>query len=80
MKAHITDQDRVQSNFESYARTFDEIYGSSEKKSIITHSLDKWLRKSMFLRFRETLKNINHPGIHSVLDVGCGSGRYCAEF
>ena len=34
----------------------------------------------MFLRFRETLKNINHPDIHSILDVGCGSGRYCAEF
>ena len=80
MKAHITDHERVQSNFESYARSFDEIYGSPEKKSIITHSLDKWLRKSMFLRFRETLKNINHPDIHSVLDVGCGSGRYCAEF
>ena len=73
-KAHISDQERVQSNFESYARSFDEIYGSPEKKSVIAHSLDKWLRKSMFLRFRETLKNINHPDIHSVLDVGCGSG------
>ena len=51
-------QERVQSNFESYARSFDEIYGSPEKKSVIGHSLDKLLRKSMFLRFRETLKYI----------------------
>jgi len=80
METSIKDQERVQSNFESYAHSFDEIYGSAEKKSILTHSLDKWLRKSMFLRFRETLKNINHPDIHSILDVGCGSGRYCAEF
>ena len=80
MKAHITDQERVQSNFESYAHSFDEIYGSPEKKSVLAHLLDKWLRKSMFLRFRETLKNINYSDIHSVLDVGCGSGRYCAEF
>jgi len=34
----------------------------------------------MFLRFSETLKNINRSEIHSVLDIGCGSGRYCAEF
>ena len=73
-------QERVQSNFESYARSFDEIYGSSEKKSFLAHSLDKWLRKSMFLRFRETLKNIKDTEIDSILDVGCGSGRYCAEF
>ena len=69
MKAHITDHERGQSNFESYARSFDEIYGSPEKKSVIGNSLDKLLRKSMFLRFRETLKYINHPDIHSVLDV-----------
>jgi 2-polyprenyl-3-methyl-5-hydroxy-6-metoxy-1,4-benzoquinol methylase len=80
MKTNNMDQERVQSNFEFYARSFDGIYGSPERKSVITHFLDKWLRKSMFLRFRKTLKNINHPDIHSVLDVGCGSGRYCAEF
>ena len=34
----------------------------------------------MFLRFRETLKNIKDAEIDSILDVGCGSGRYCAEF
>jgi 2-polyprenyl-3-methyl-5-hydroxy-6-metoxy-1,4-benzoquinol methylase len=80
MKAPNFDQERVQSNFESYASSFDEIYGSPEKKSILAHLLDKWLRKNMFLRFRETLQNINYPEIHSILDVGCGSGRYCAEY
>ena len=80
MKTPNLDQERVQSNFEAYAHSFDEIYGSPEKKSVLAHLLDKWLRKSMFLRFRETLKNINYSDIHSVLDVGCGSGRYCAEF
>jgi len=80
MTTQNLDQDRVQSNFESYARSFDEIYGSPEKKSLLAHSLDKWLRKSMFLRFRETLKNIKDSDAYSILDVGCGSGRYCAEF
>ncbi len=80
MKSNTLDQERVQSNFEAYAHSFDEIYGDSGEKSIVGRSLDKWLRKSMFLRFKETLQSIDHTDIHSIVDVGCGSGRYCAEF
>ena len=74
------DQNQIKANFESYARSFDDIYEGRAKKSFVGHWVDKYLRKSMFLRFRETLKNVDRPDVLSVLDIGCGSGRYCAEF
>jgi 2-polyprenyl-3-methyl-5-hydroxy-6-metoxy-1,4-benzoquinol methylase len=34
----------------------------------------------MYIRFEETLKNIDTTEIHLVLDIGCGSGRYAVQF
>jgi len=34
----------------------------------------------MLLRFNETLLHTAKPSIHTILDVGCGSGVYCVEF
>tara|TARA_B100000686_G_scaffold2583_1_gene2782 strand:+ start:2057 stop:2581 length:525 start_codon:yes stop_codon:yes gene_type:complete len=34
----------------------------------------------MYFRFEETLKNIDNARVQSILDVGCGSGRYCVQY
>ena len=76
----LTINEKVKSNFESSAEKFDRIYDPSEKKSIFSGWLDKRFRKTMYFRFEETLKNIDNEKIQSILDVGCGSGRYCVEY
>ena len=66
--------------FESYANSFDSIYGHNKKRNFIGRTNDKLFRKEMYIRFQQTLKNINNDNIFSILDIGCGSGRYCAEY
>ena len=71
---------KVGSFFESYAESFDSIYGHRQKRSIVGRITDRFFRKAMYSRFEKTLSNINNDDINSILDVGCGSGRYCIEF
>jgi 2-polyprenyl-3-methyl-5-hydroxy-6-metoxy-1,4-benzoquinol methylase len=80
MKLDTKNVEKVKSNFESGAQQFDQIYMPSEDKSFSSRWLDKLFRESMYTRFELTLKNINTSNIQSVLDVGCGSGRYCIEY
>ena len=72
--------EKVKSNFESGAIKFDRIYDPSEEKSLLSRWLDKRFRQTMFFRFEQTLENIKGNETQSVLDVGCGSGRYCVEY
>ena len=72
--------EKVKSNFESGAKKFDRIYDPSEGKSILSRWLDNRFRKTMYFRFDQTLEDIKNEKIQSVLDVGCGSGRYCVEY
>ena len=66
--------------FESYAESFDSIYGHREKRSFVGRITDRLFRRAMYSRFEKTLNNIKKDDINSVLDVGCGSGRYCIEY
>ena len=70
----------VKTFFHHYASDFDAIYGHTGKRSMTGKWVDKNFRKSMFLRFKETLKNTANEEIKSVLDIGCGPGRYIVEF
>ncbi len=70
----------VQSFFHDYAVDFDAIYGHTKKRGTIGRWIDKYLRRTMFLRFEETLKNTSSAAIGSVFDIGCGPGRYLVEF
>ena len=72
--------EKVKSTFESYAVRFDQIYDSAESKSAFRRWIDNRFRKSMYVRFRETMRNIIENDVQSVLDIGCGSGRYCVEY
>lgn len=78
-----TDANRValvESFFDGYAADFDGIYGHSGRRGRLGRLVDRALRKTMFLRFQEVLKNTADERIRSILDIGCGPGHYCAEF
>ncbi|MCX6291586.1 MAG: methyltransferase domain-containing protein [Bacteroidetes bacterium] len=75
-----TETQQVATFFEGYASGFDSIYGHAEKRSGFQKLIDQLFRKTMFLRFRETLKNTANPAIESIIDIGCGPGHYCFEF
>ena len=66
--------------FESYAKSFDSIYGHRKKRSFIGRMNDRFFRRAMYSRFEKTINIIKNDDINSILDVGCGSGRYCLEY
>lgn len=69
---------RVETFFHSYAAEFDSIYGS--RTNPFKRWVDRTFRQSMYRRFQKTIEALDNPGIQSVLDVGCGSGRYALEY
>ncbi len=71
---------KVEDFFHSYAGDFDSIYGHTTKRGIFGRFIDRLFRGTMRLRFEETLRNTVRPEISTVLDVGCGPGRYCEAF
>ena len=74
------DVKEVKDFFHSYAADFDAIYGRTSKTGFLGRSIDRMFRQVMFKRMVETLENTSKENIQSVLDVGCGPGRYTVEF
>jgi SAM-dependent methyltransferase len=66
--------------FDGYASDFDAIYGHSIRRSVVGSWIDRKFRRAMMMRFQETLTHTNEPTIKSILDVGCGPGRYTVAF
>ena len=66
--------------FDIYAKNFDAIYGHTGHRSALGRCVDRAFRQVMVRRFEETLRQTEKPAIHSVLDIGCGPGRYTAAF
>lgn len=66
--------DRVKEFFEAEATTFDAIYTGA--KGPLGRWLDRKLRWDISARFDETMRECGDVAGASVLDVGCGSGRY----
>lgn len=61
--------------FESYANQFDEIYQLQQQTGFMGW-LNRRLRASMLLRYDATFESLVPMEEHTVLDIGCGSGRY----
>jgi 2-polyprenyl-3-methyl-5-hydroxy-6-metoxy-1,4-benzoquinol methylase len=60
--------------FDGYARKFDAIYGNADTK--LNAIVNKYLRRSMKLRYDRTLEGCAPIEGKRVLDVGCGPGHY----
>ncbi len=67
----------VASYFDRKAHLFDGIY--TGRKNFFGRIWDKLTRQNMYFRFEFTIRAISPLKGKRVLDVGCGSGRYCVE-
>ncbi|UCC39018.1 MAG: class I SAM-dependent methyltransferase [Candidatus Aminicenantes bacterium] len=65
---------KVESHFDRKYREFDAFY--REKKGFFSRMIDAVFRRSMQLRFEKVIAGAAPYKKRSVLDVGCGTGRY----
>lgn len=71
----LPDDGGARNFFEGYARDFDHIY-DDDGKNPIRRFIDTHLRKEMKLRFSRAFEVLSPMRDHSLLDAGCGGGRY----
>src|SRR4051794_17260254 len=69
---------RVQEHFDADAERFDAIYRSDQ--GLAARFIDNVWRGVVRRRFNLTLEFLEPLDGKTVLDVGCGSGRYCIAF
>lgn len=70
--------DRVRDHFHADARRFDAIYEDS--RGLFSRLADRLWRGVVRRRFELTLRLLEPLAGKTLLDVGCGSGRYCHAF
>ncbi|ODS34592.1 MAG: Ubiquinone biosynthesis O-methyltransferase [Candidatus Scalindua rubra] len=68
----------VKTYFNRTAAEFDSLY--SDKRNKIFQIIDRLLRSDIYKRFALTFLECQPVEGSSILDVGCGSGRYAVEF
>lgn len=73
----MNSNEKISAFFDYKASSFDAIY-SGEKNSI-AHIWDKLTRQNIYSRLDFTMKSLRPVNDKKILDVGCGSGRYCIE-
>jgi 2-polyprenyl-3-methyl-5-hydroxy-6-metoxy-1,4-benzoquinol methylase len=66
--------DKVEAHFHKSYKTFDSFY--EEKKGIVSRLIDRLFRRSMQLRYERVIAGVEPFEGRTVLDVGCGAGRY----
>jgi len=74
----VSTERKVLDHFHADARRFDAIY--EEHKDPLTRFIDHVWRGVVRRRMDLTLDKLGDLRGRSVLDVGCGSGRYCVAF
>lgn len=70
-------KDRTSEFFQAYARDFDAIYGT--RNTWLNRLINHFWRRSMKLRYEETLRGCTPIAGKKVLDVGCGPGHYAVS-
>jgi 2-polyprenyl-3-methyl-5-hydroxy-6-metoxy-1,4-benzoquinol methylase len=68
---------RTQRYFDKHAERFDSIY---HEGAPLERAMNRWLRKAIYERFAITFERSEPLAGKTVLDIGCGSGRYAVEF
>jgi ubiquinone/menaquinone biosynthesis C-methylase UbiE len=74
----VSTEQKVLDHFHADAHRFDAIY--EESKNPVTRFIDHKWRGVVRVRMDLTLERLGDLAGKSVLDVGCGSGRYCIAF
>ena len=71
-------EDKVQAHFHADARRFDAIYEDS--KNPLTRFIDHVWRGVVRRRLELTIERLQPLAGKTILDVGCGSGRFCIAY
>ena len=74
----MQNEEKVKTYFQKQAVRFDTIY--EDRKNLFQKLVDRFFRQVVKDRFNLTFQEIRELRGKSVLDVGCGSGRYVFEF
>lgn len=69
---------KVREHFQADAQRFDAIY--EERKGLLTRLIDNWWRGIVRKRLEVNLEQLEPMKGKSILDVGCGSGRFCIAY
>ena len=73
-----TVEEKVRDHFHDDAERFDAIYG--EKKGLIQQFIDDYWRGVVQKRLELNVEKLQPFAGKKILDVGCGSGRFCIAF
>ena len=74
----INEGEKIRSYFSRNAETFDSIY--SGKNGFFAKFLNRSFRSDIYERFRLAMRYSGDIRRKTVLDLGCGTGRYAVEF
>jgi len=74
----VSADDKVRSHFDADAQRFDAIY--EDEAGLVRRFVDRVWRGVVRRRLELTLERLEPLAGRTVLDVGCGSGRYCIAY